>query len=250
MPSVDQEGAVVSKRRSYSQEVFPQTFEFTSRLERLVSAGVKKMLLVVWEGFDRFKAEVLDKNRAPSREYIDLERDLTEMLYPYLLRAVPAGVPYYLHPEKKERESAAPVGQPPEPDLSFVFYANPRVTFPMDVKVLAGDGEGDLGDYVDTINNRFLTGVYAPFSREGAMLGFLLAGAAAILFESISRRLACQLSVTEILPHRDHRTSEHLRETTRCRYRTFRCHHLAFLTSAIDPEDEPRQEEQRSTLND
>jgi hypothetical protein len=222
----------MTKRRSYSQEVFPDTFEFTERLGELVSRGLTTMLGTVWQGFDSFKAEVLDKNQAPSRIHRDLERDLTEMLYAHITRAIPPAAPYYLQHEKKEREAAKSGGQPPEPDLSFVFFVNIRVTFPMDVKVVTGDRLKDLDDYTDTVNNRFLSCVYAPFSREGAMLTFLLSGNVTTLFGGIANRLRCPLSTRPFFPGRHHRTSQHSRTAPRCRYRPFRCHHLVFAVSA------------------
>jgi hypothetical protein len=103
----------MTRRQSYSQEVFPNTFEFTSRLQELTASGLRIMLGAIWKGFDSFKIEVLDKNLPPSRDYLDLERDLTEMLYPHISRALPAAVPYYLQHERKEREAATPGKQPP-----------------------------------------------------------------------------------------------------------------------------------------
>src|SRR4051794_25643083 len=103
----------MTRRLSYSQRVFPVTTEFTSCLERLTQDGVKTMIGYLWAGFDSFKTEVLDQKPPPSRVDADLERDLTEMLYPHVLRALPAGLPYYLQHEKKERESAIPGAQPP-----------------------------------------------------------------------------------------------------------------------------------------
>jgi hypothetical protein len=76
----------MSRRLSYSQQVFPVTTEFTVCLNKLQENGVKVMLGHIWEGFDRFKAAVLDNNPPPSRENADLERDLTEMLYPHILQ--------------------------------------------------------------------------------------------------------------------------------------------------------------------
>src|SRR4051794_17257923 len=101
----------MTHRQSYSQQVFPTTAEFSACLKQLKGDGVKIMLSFVWAGFDGFKTEILDNNPPPTRNHADLERDLTEMLYPYILRALPAQLPYYLQHEKKEREQATPGGQ-------------------------------------------------------------------------------------------------------------------------------------------
>ena len=216
----------MSRRLSYSQQVFPVTTEFTACLNRLQQNGVKVMLGHIWEGFDKFKAEILDNNPPPSREYADLERDLTEMLYPHILQTFPASLPYYLLHEKKEREQAVLGRQPPEPDLSFVMFANIRVTFPIDSKVVERDGATDLADYAGTVQNRFITCVYAPFSKEGAMLAFLLAGSVRAVFNSIGTALGCPISTRAYLSSRNHRTSWHDRTASTCNHRRFRCHHL------------------------
>jgi len=224
----------MSRRLSHSQQVFPVSTEFTACLNRLQEDGVRVMLGRIWEGFDRFKAEVLDRNPPPSREHADLERDLTEMLYPHILQALPALLPYYLHHEKKEREHAIPGGQPPEPDLSFVLYSNIRITFPFDSKVLERDGVPDMADYADTVRNRFLNCVYAPFSKEGAMIALLLAGSVRTVFNSLSTALGCRISTRPYIPSRNHRTSRHDRTVPACTHRQFRCHHLIMpMSSAV-----------------
>src|SRR5262249_41979676 len=153
---------------------------------------------------------LLDQN-PPTRNDADLERELTELLCPRIMRRMPKALPYYFHHEKKEREHAKPTGQPPEPDFSFVLNDNPRISFPFDSKVLVKDHPGGLADYVDTVQNRFLACVYAPFCKEGAMLSFLLAGSVAILFASIGAQLGVPLSARAFLPKRPHKTSKHKR---------------------------------------
>lgn len=222
----------MSRRLSYSQQVFPVTTEFTACLNGLQQHGVKVMLGRIWDGFDRFQAEILDNNPPPSRENADLERDLTEMIYPHILQSLPASLPYYLHHEKKERERAVPGAQPPEPDLSFVLFSNIRITFPFDSKVLEGDEVRHMTDYADTVQNRFLNCVYAPFSKEGAMIAFLLAGSVRAVFTSIGTSLGCVLSARAYIASRNHRTSRHDRTGPACRHRQFRCHHLVMPMSA------------------
>ncbi len=216
----------MTRRQSYSQQIFPNTAEFTARLKRLKGDGVKVMLGYVWAGFDGFKTEILDKNPPPTRDNADLERDLTEMLYPYINRALPPSLPYYLQHEKKEREQAVLGRQPPEPDLSFVLYSNIRVTFPMDTKVLERDTVANMADYADTIQNRFVTGVYAPFSKEGAMIAFLLAGSVKTVFQNLGAAIGCTVSRSAYISGRDHKTSWHERSAAACKYKMFRCHHL------------------------
>jgi hypothetical protein len=193
--------------------------------------GVKVMLGYVWAGFDGFKTEVLDKHPPPTRDDADLERDLTEMLYPHILRALPAPLPYYLQHEKKEREQATPGRQPPEPDLSFILFSNIRVTFPMDAKVLERDTVAGMADYADTVQNRFVRCVYAPFSTEGAMIAFLLAGSVRTVFQSLGTAMACTISRRAYIATRNHKTSSHVRSAAACKYKAFRCHHLVMPVS-------------------
>ena len=208
----------MTRRQSYSQQVFPMTAEFTACLKKLKGAGVKVMLGFVWTGFDGFKAEILDKNLPPTRDNADLERDLTEMLYPHILRAIPSQLPYYLQHEKKEREQATPGRQPPEPDLSFVLFSNLRVTFPMDAKVLERDTVAGMADYADTVQNRFVSCVYAPFSREGAMIAFLLAGSVRTVFHSLGTAMNCTISRRAYIASRNHKTSSHVRSAATCKW--------------------------------
>lgn len=222
----------MTQRQSYSQQVFPTTAEFTGRLKKLKGDGVKVMLSYVWAGFDGFKTEILDKNPPPTRDNADLERDLTEMLYPYINRALPASLPYYLLHEKKEREQAVPGRQPPEPDLSFILNSNIRVTFPMDAKVLERDTVAAMTDYADTVQNKFVSCVYAPFSKEGAMIAFLLAGSVSTVFQSLSRAMGCTISRSAYIAARNHKTSSHARSAAACKYKQFRCHHLVMPVSA------------------
>ena len=221
----------MSRRLSYSQQVFPVTTEFTACLNSLQQDGVKVMLGRIWEGFDRFKAEILDNNPPPSRDNADLERDLTEMIYPHILQSLPASLPYYLHHEKKEREQAVLGRQPPEPDISFVLFSNIRITFPFDSKVVEGDQVHHMADYAATVQNRFLNCVYAPFSKEGAMIAFLLEGSINAVFRSLSTALGSPLSTRAYIPYRRHKTSWHDRTAPACIHRRFRCHHLVMPMS-------------------
>jgi hypothetical protein len=222
----------MTRRQSYSQQVFPLTTEFTGCLKKLKSDGVKVMLEFVWAGFDGFKAEILDKNPPPTRDNLDLERDLTEMLYPYINLALPASLPYFLQHERKEREQALPGRQPPEPDLSFILYANIRVSFPMDAKVLERDTVAAMADYADTVQNRFVSCVYAPFSKEGAVIAFLLTGSVKTVFQSLGTAMGCTISRVAYISNRNHRTSSHDRSVVVCKYKKFRCHHLLLPMSA------------------
>jgi len=216
----------MNRRGSYSQRVFPATVEFTSCLEQLRQDGVRKMLGFLWAGYDKLKSDVIENNAEPTRDDADLERDLTELLYPHVLKAMVADLPYYFQHEKKEREPAVPGAQPPEPDLSFVFFANPRITFPIDSKVVEKDRPSDVTDYVDTVNGRFIACVYAPFSTQGAMVAFFLAGSVKTHLKNVGAGLGVPLSRAWYIKGRYHKTSAHDRIATACHHKQFTCHHL------------------------
>ena len=69
-------GGSMTRRQSYSQQVFPTTAEFTASLKKLTGDGVKVMLGYIWAGFDDFKAKILDKNPPPTRDNPDLRARL------------------------------------------------------------------------------------------------------------------------------------------------------------------------------
>jgi hypothetical protein len=195
-------------------------------MDGLKKDGIRAMLRYLWLGFDTLRAEVIDQHREPSRGDADLERDLTEIFYPHVLRAMPAALPYYLQHEKKERESAVPGAQPPEPDLSFVFFAHIRVTFPIDAKIIEKDRPSDATDYVDTVKTRFVSCVYAPFSKQGAMIAFFLDGSVKAFLKHVKQALGCTLSRSWYFKGRYHKTSDHSRTGTACHHKAFVCHHL------------------------
>ncbi len=223
----------MSRRPSYSQRTLPADFEFASTLEQLQVDGVRTMLGYLWAGLEQFKTDYLDKHPAPTREDSDLERDLTEQLYPFALKAIPAAAPYYLMHEKKERESAILGAQPPEPDLSFVYFSNSRITFPIDSKVLEKDRPSDVKDYVATVSGRFLSCVYAPFCTQGAMIAFFLEGSVTKLLKRVREGLDCSLSRAWYFHGRYHKTSQHTRTAAACHHKQFTCHHMVMAVSAL-----------------
>ena len=83
-----------------------------------------------------------------------------------------------------------------------------------------------MADYADTVLNRFVTCVYAPFSRERAMIAFVLSGSLTAVFHSLSTVMGCTISTRDYITGRNHRTSSHDRIAAACKYKKFGCHHL------------------------
>ncbi len=102
-----------------------------------------------------------------------------------------------------------PPAQPPQYDIAFVFRADFRVIWPVEAKVL--ETPGTLAAYLSDVNEQFLTCRYAPFSRSGAMLGYLLNGEAVDAFSGISTHLGCELEILKNFADRPSRFSTHMR---------------------------------------
>jgi hypothetical protein len=98
--------------------------------------------------------------------------------------------------------------------------------WPLEAKVLRSDR--DVGRYVNEITGNFLTCRYAPFSGEGAMLGYLLAGASADVLENIAFKTPCILDDHPELASYNHKTSDHVRLVPADKPYpiNFRCHHM------------------------
>jgi hypothetical protein len=163
----------------------------------------------------------------------DLERDLSQLLEPRVRAAMPDLVPFYVQHGVYERESRqAPPAQPPCYDLAFVAYANPRMMWPLEAKILKHDG--DVTRYVADVNEQFMTCRYAPFSSEGAMLGYLLAGDPSAAFEAIQAALHVRLERYEQPSSRPHCFSQHRRTVPAERDypANFVCHHLMMRFSS------------------
>jgi hypothetical protein len=137
---------------------------------------------LVWRGYARLKtAEARFDNR-------DLERSITHLLTAAIDDEVLGEAPYYVQHSPFERETMlAPPAQPPAYDLAFVMRADPRVMWPAEAKILTTPKA--LADYVADVVDQFLTCRYAPFSPSGAMLGYLLSGAAEDALANIAKRL-------------------------------------------------------------
>lgn len=78
------------------------------------------------------------------------------------------------------------------------------------------------------VTGNYLTCRYAPFSREAAMLGYLLKGMPEIAFKNIALAVARDLSDHPDFSERNHKTSDHDRTVpTGKKYPVkFRCHYL------------------------
>ena len=180
------------------------------------------LLNYVWQGYD-----LLLRQLPAGINEKDLERSISEALE-WRIRDVMSGdEPFIIQHGSFERETMLPPpAQPPEYDLAFKLRAKERIMWPFEAKVLGTDGA--VNDYKNDLNNEFLTCRYAPFSSEGAMLGYLLTGTPENVFRSLEKKIPCVLAVHPDFTNRPCKMSDHIRqvEPGKSYPARFRCYHL------------------------
>lgn len=193
------------------------------------------ILQYIWEGYDLFKAETLTKIDF-SLVTIFIENSVTELLLPCIREKATGNIPFDIEHEIGERETAI-AGQTPRNDIVFILREKRRLKYPLEAKALKFDTKAVLEEergYIESINTRFLTGKYAPFSSEGAMLGYLINGSPNRCLENIATSLGVTLTQDEKFPLRPHKFSEHTRTLSNVKNtdlhpfcpKLFRLHHL------------------------
>lgn len=181
------------------------------------------LLNFVWQGYDLLLAEFpagINEN--------NLERSITQSLVSRIRRMMSGDEPFDIEHGFYEQETMqSPPAQPPEYDLAFVLrYPYERIMWPLEAKVLKTDGA--VGEYVKGMNDKFLSCYYAPFSREGAMLGYLLSGTTESVFRNLEAKVPCALAAHPDFPNRPCKMSDHTRhvEAGKPYPSQFRCYHL------------------------
>lgn len=198
---------------------------------------VQKMLEAVWAGYDDLHQQMLSQANWSIR-FENLERGLTEALYFFINRRLDAALSVSLwHSPGEEESRFSAQAQPPTYDMAFVSHGDMRLRWPLEAKVFHSDADTqqNLGDYVDTFNNRFMGCRYAPFSPSGAMLGYLISGQVSNVFAHLASRLSCTMTAYPGFPSRDHRVSDHQRVVPQDKPYPidFQCHHLIMLLSNL-----------------
>jgi hypothetical protein len=217
----------VNRRLTLSEKIWPDTVEFVSFLEKVSGESSAALLRLVWKGFDSLSADLSAIDLSEPLD--DLERDLTQQLEKRVRREMTGFEAFELQHGPYERESrkVAPA-QPPQYDLAFALRSNERVMWPLEAKAIVAAGR--ISDYVKDLQEQYLTFRYAPFSREGAMLGYLLSGDPIEVFTNLSVELSCSLVTHPEFATRNHRISDHARTPpVGSSYPSqFRCHHMIF----------------------
>ena len=161
--------------------------EFVSLAGRWCANQSALLLAFVWQGYDLLVAE-LPAGTNPK----DLERSITQSFELRIRKVMSGDEPFDIQHSPRERETMKSRGQPPEYDLAFVLRADERIMWPLEAKVLETDD--DVAAYVTDVKNEFLTCRYAPFSSEGAMLGYLLSGIPKNVFANVAGSIPCHLT--------------------------------------------------------
>lgn len=216
----------MNRRLTISEARWPDTPEFSTVATSWSRNASTIMLQFVWKGYTLLCSEVLCHIDATLVDE-QLERSITQCLTPRIRGFMTGYEPFDIEQGVYENETRLSASaQPPLYDLAFVLQSNPRIMWPLEAKVLRTDGA--VGQYAKEINENFLTGRYAPFSGEGAMLGYLLEGEPLVAFENIGIKVPCSLEDHPDFPALFHKTSSHERSVPAGKSypKNFRCHHL------------------------
>lgn len=221
-------------RLTYLERRWPNSPPFQQIAHRWCQNQSHLLLDLVWQGYDRLCLR--DLNDVPfSADDEAKEESLNHLLAVRIDQCKSGDEPFYVDhepPEQTKRKRGK--GRSPQPDIGFTLYDYPRTVWPLEGKVLAH--ETDTRPYLDEVNNNFLTGRYATFSSEGAMLGYLLRGDSEQVFALIATGLQ---QTTRRHPHfldRPHRITTHQRaELPHLNSpREFTCHHLLLRIPTSD----------------
>jgi hypothetical protein len=195
--------------------------KFLATLSHWASDQVDVMLGFVWQAYDGMIANM------PFVDNRDLERSITQLLAPRIQDAMSGDEPYYIQHGPFEHETmAAPPAQPPAYDLAFVLRAEERLMWPIEAKVL--ETPNQTAAYLRDLREEFLKCRYAPFSKAGAMLAYLLTGTAEDALAAIESKVGDPLKPTIKFTDRAHRLSDHERTVPPGKPypKSFSCHHL------------------------
>ena len=128
-------------RPTLSELAWPMDDESRQQAEEWTAGVSIQVLDWTWRAFDALRLTVL--SRVDMSQPLDqLERDLTSKHFIEIQRLFAAEtdgmssiVPHHEFPENESRPGGS--GRPPASDISFVWYDNPRVSWPIEAKVLS-----------------------------------------------------------------------------------------------------------------
>ena len=200
--------------------------ELVALAEAWLPDASRIILDAIWNGYDRLAGDA-KVQRALGEATDDLERGITQLLELAIREGLGGDEPFDVQHEVPEGESRKnPPARPRAYDIAFIHFGNVRIIWPLETKVMPPDRP--LKEYVNTLNERYLTCEYAPFVSEAAMAGYVLGGTADHAFTEVAGALGITLGPTPGLTSRPHRVSVHERKVPEGKPYpiSFRFHHL------------------------
>jgi hypothetical protein len=210
-------------RRTFNSLAYPKDLDDPSLPVEWAAGVSREILEIAWESFDRLKENVL-KGIDLTQKIEQLERAITANHYFEIFvvhnersDGFSSFIPVHEHDEFETLSSAG--AKPPSNDFGFVHMVQRRWAWPIEAKVVPT--VGTLHEYMIDVE-KFKNGIAAPLVGEGAIIGYLLKGAAKDFFENLSAKVS-PLEVVDGFPDDRHRSSMHDRSTAP----QIRLHHLA-----------------------
>jgi hypothetical protein len=220
-------------RETYLERRWPNTPLFQAVADRWCTDECCLLLGLVWNAYDRLVDN--DLVQVPfSADDEAKEESLNFLLSLRIDQCKSGDEPFaVVHetPEQTKRKRGG--GKSPTPDIGFVLYEFPRTVWPVECMVLAN--ERDVDSYVKEINHNLLSGRYATFSSEGAMIGYFAEGDASVTFACIEAAVGHRLRNHPRFTDRPHKLSDHRREDLPDNNSPidFCCHHLIMLLRTV-----------------
>lgn len=212
------------KRPTLSELRWPMDDESHRQAEDWAAGVSIQVLDWTWRAFDALRGNVLMK-LVITLPLEQLERDLTSKHFIEIQRIFAAEtdgfsaiIPHHEYPENQSRPGGS--GKPPASDISFIWYENQRVSWPLEAKVL--QTPGTLAEYLAD-GKKFTDGIAAPLVGEGAQIAYLLTGKTDDFFINLGKSLSSPLEPLLEFSDRAHRVSTHPRDSIP----DLRLHHMA-----------------------
>jgi hypothetical protein len=221
------------RRQTVSEQLWPKDACFNSLKAWPADAGIT-ILRRVWSAYDDLGREILVKVDWSATED-EVERSLTAYHSIKIQEWQTGDEPFILHPEMPEFETRKPApARSKAYDFGFVMRGGDySMVWPIEAKVLKTDRK--LSGYLRDLDEKLLTCKAAPFSHEGALIGYLLSGSPSVVFEGIAAHIGQLLFSHPVFSGRNHRTSTHKRDVPRDKPypKDFLCHHLVMETKPV-----------------
>ena len=203
----------MSRRPTLSEMLWPDDPADADMPVRWAEDLSGQLLDWVWRSYDQLQNRHLahvDFSQSPEQ----LERNLTILQFGEIQEIWARETngfcsfrPGHEIPEFENRIS--PSAKPPAYDLGFNHTENQRWIWPVEAKVLPTSAA--LAEYITDVRGKFVAGIAGPFVGEAGMIGYLLQGLPADVFEKLTHELGQPMLSVSGFEIRQHRSSLHHR---------------------------------------